>query len=125
MFVWERDRALEKRLLFDAAKVHNVGTSHVLSLYQTADRRTLPGLVRLGDRSMLAEAAEETADLANYLRWELVRSHSPAWSEVINRALGDVVLTWSSLEQAAHIGTDMGVPFATLTRTITRESQAR
>lgn len=117
MLAWERDRALEKRLLFTAAEVHNVGTGHALSLYRYADERTLPGPVVLGDRSLIAEAAEEVADLANYLRWEIVRATNPEWQTVVNRALGDVVLAWSSLEQAAHIGCDMGVANVGLTRT--------
>lgn len=122
---WERDRAVEKRLLIEAAEVHSVSASHAMSLYHYAERRTLDGPVRLANRSMIAEAAEEIADLANYLRWEIVRTDRPEWAQVVGRVLGDVVLAWSTLEQAAHLAADMSVPLASLNRTgDIHESQA-
>lgn len=116
MEAWVRDRAIEKRLLLQAAEVHGIGTSHAMSLYHLADRRTLEGPVRLAGRSMIAEAAEEIADLANYLRWEIVRTDRPDWAQVVGRVLGDVVLAWSTLEQAAHLAADMSVPLASIDR---------
>ncbi len=111
---WARDRGVERRLLTAAAEVHGTAQEHVASLDRYADSRTLPGPVRFAGRSLITEAAEEIADLANYLRWEMVRAEIEGrseWAEVISRVLADALQVWTSLEQAASLAEGLEVPF--------------
>lgn len=67
-----RDRALERELLATAGR--SMGMEPVAAnLDDFADRRAHPGPVRLDGRDFMVEAAEELADCANYLRWEIQR----------------------------------------------------
>lgn len=111
MEAWERDLHVEKRLLLRAARVHALAPDAALSLHWFASSRAHRAPVRLADRSFLTETAEEIADAANYLRWEIVRNpDNPEWQQVADRVLGDLLLAWSSLTAAADIASDMGVP---------------
>lgn len=113
MDVWRRDLLVEKRLLLDACHIHQIGPEVAVALHRYAASRAHDTPVLLAGRSLLTEAAEEIADLSSYLRWEAVRALGEGregWADVIGRVLGDTLLTWSSLEQAARLAADMGIP---------------
>lgn len=81
--------------------------------------------MRFAGRSLITEAAEEIADLANYLRWEMVRAEIEGrseWAEVISRVLADALQVWTSLEQAASLAEGLEVPAMPWTRTGSRGS---
>lgn len=71
---WERCRYTERRLLVDVAEEHDLSVEAAEALDRYSAGRTLDGPVRFQGRSMLTETAEELADSANYLRWEIVRA---------------------------------------------------
>ena len=73
---WDRCRFTERRLLVDVAEQHELSVEAAEALDRYSAGRTLDGPVRFGDRSMLTETAEELADAANYLRWEMVRGQA-------------------------------------------------
>lgn len=71
---WDRCRFTERRLLVDVAEQHELSVEAAEALDRYSAGRTLDGPVMFKARSMLTETAEELADAANYLRWEMVRA---------------------------------------------------
>lgn len=109
----DRDTQDERRRVHDAASVHQVSPEVAARLHRFASARARAEPVQVDGRSLLHEAAEEIADLANYLIWEAQRhSDIPGWGEVMDRCLGDVLLCWATLLQANTLAADMRVPHA-------------
>lgn len=109
----DRDTQDERKRVLDAAAVHQVGPEVAARLHRFASARARAEPVEVEARSLLHEAAEEIADLANYLIWEAQRHGDvPGWQEVMDRCLGDALLCWATLLQAASLAEDMQVPQA-------------
>jgi hypothetical protein len=109
----DRDTQDERKRVLAAAEVHAVSPEVAARLHRFASSRARSEPVRVEGRSLLHEAAEEVADMANYLTWEAQRhSDVPGWEQVIDRALGDVVLCWATLLQAQSLAEDLRVPNA-------------
>ena len=69
-----RDLDVERELTLIAGQAAGVTEATVLSLDQYAEQRAHDGPVRVHDRDLLVELAEELADARNYAVWEARRT---------------------------------------------------